>query len=582
MTKAAELAKIISASGVVSGVGFTAGNAVLAEAELELLDGLTAGTAIASKVITTDANIDSTGMRNLTISGELDAATLDISGNVDIDGTLETDAFSIASTAVTSTAAELNILDGVTSTATELNLLDGVTSTTAELNILDGVTSTAAELNILDGVTSTTAELNILDGVTSTTAELNILDGVTSTAAELNILDGVTSTATELNLLDGVTSTTAELNILDGVTSTAAELNILDGVTASATDINLIDGITNGTVIASKAIITDSNKDITGGRNITISGELDAATLDISGDIDVDGTTNLDVVDIDGALTQDGGAVFNEASADVDFRVESNGNANMFLVDGGNNRVGIGTATPASLLEVSDLTTTASITIRSDRSGGGNLQFADQDDINVGYISYQHNNNRMVFRAGDNQQVYIDAAGCLLLGTTSPGSAGNGDLVVNGGAFIGGSAAANKLDDYEEGTWTPTSSCTGGNGSLGHASQVGHYTKVGNMVNITCYMSLNSVSGASGEFRIAGVPFTSKNATNAYITGGLWMNSTISGQIFDGDFNETLYLAPNDTTIRFFAKNGAGAFAQLNVSHLGAGSDFMVNITYRV
>ena len=106
----------------------------------------------------------------------------------------------------------------------------GVTSTAAELNILDGVTSTAAELNILDGVTSTAAELNILDGVTSTYAELNILDGVTSTAAELNILDGVTSTAAELNILDGVTSTTAELNILDGVTSTAAELNKVDAL----------------------------------------------------------------------------------------------------------------------------------------------------------------------------------------------------------------------------------------------------------------------------------------------------------------------------------------------------------------
>jgi len=68
------------------------------------------------------------------------------------------------------------------------------------------ITSTGAELNILDGVTSTTAELNILDGVTSTTAELNILDGVTSTAAELNILDGVTATATEINRLDGVAS----------------------------------------------------------------------------------------------------------------------------------------------------------------------------------------------------------------------------------------------------------------------------------------------------------------------------------------------------------------------------------------
>ena len=243
MTKAAELAKIISASGVVSGVGFTAGNAVLAEAELELLDGLTAGTAIASKVITTDANIDSTGMRNLTISGELDAATLDISGNVDIDGTLETDAFSIASTAVTSTAAELNILDGVTSTATELNLLDGVTSTTAELNILDGVTSTAAELNILDGVTSTTAELNILDGVTSTAAELNILDGVTSTAAELNYSDT---------------------------------------------------GQAVGVVVASKVVTADANKDVATLRNVTATtfiGNIDAVDGDFNGTLEADAIT---------------------------------------------------------------------------------------------------------------------------------------------------------------------------------------------------------------------------------------------------------------------------------------------------
>jgi len=53
------------------------------------------------------------------------------------DGTVEADAISIAGTTITSTAAELNILDGVTSTATELNLLDGVTATTAELNYLD-------------------------------------------------------------------------------------------------------------------------------------------------------------------------------------------------------------------------------------------------------------------------------------------------------------------------------------------------------------------------------------------------------------------------------------------------------------
>ena len=60
----------------------------------------------------------------------------------------------VGGTTITSTGAELNILDGVTATAAELNILDGVTATAAELNILDGVTSTAAELNRLDGVAS--------------------------------------------------------------------------------------------------------------------------------------------------------------------------------------------------------------------------------------------------------------------------------------------------------------------------------------------------------------------------------------------------------------------------------------------
>tara|TARA_R100001440_G_scaffold54406_1_gene74223 strand:- start:186 stop:6605 length:6420 start_codon:yes stop_codon:yes gene_type:complete len=68
-----------------------------------------------------------------------------------IIGALTTSGITIGGTAVTSTAAELNILDGVTSTTAELNILDGVTSTTAELNILDGVTATTAELNTLDG-----------------------------------------------------------------------------------------------------------------------------------------------------------------------------------------------------------------------------------------------------------------------------------------------------------------------------------------------------------------------------------------------------------------------------------------------
>ena len=206
-----------------------------------------------------------------------------------------TDKLAINGTAVTSTAAELNILDGVTSTTAELNILDGVTSTAAELNILDGVTSSAAELNILDGVTATAAEINTLDGITAVVGELNALDlGSTAVgtaiASKAVILDSnkdytglrnVTATGeVSMGTLDiggtNVTSTAAELNILDGVTATAAEINTLDGVTAVVGELNALDlGSTAvGTGIASKAVILDSNKDYTGIRNFTITGNL--------------------------------------------------------------------------------------------------------------------------------------------------------------------------------------------------------------------------------------------------------------------------------------------------------------------
>jgi hypothetical protein len=86
---------------------------------------------------------------------------------VDITATIDLGSLIIGGTTVTSSAAELNILDGVTATAAELNILDGVTATAAELNILDGVTATTAELNILDGATLSTAELNYVTGATS-------------------------------------------------------------------------------------------------------------------------------------------------------------------------------------------------------------------------------------------------------------------------------------------------------------------------------------------------------------------------------------------------------------------------------
>ena len=107
---------------------------------------------------------------------------------------------------------------------------------------LTGVTSTAAELNILDGVTATAAELNLLDGVTATTAELNHVDGVTSNVQTQMDTKAPVASPTFTGRVTAPTvnaSTALEIGGV-AVTATAAELNKMDGVTVSASDINSV------------------------------------------------------------------------------------------------------------------------------------------------------------------------------------------------------------------------------------------------------------------------------------------------------------------------------------------------------
>jgi len=123
---------------------------------------------------------------------------------------------------VTMNAANAVVFEGATADAyeTTLSIMDPTADHTQYLinqggyipvlaaSTTTAITSTPAELNILDGVTADKDELNILDGVTATAGELNILDGVTANKDELNVLDGIPAglTATELGYVDGVTS----------------------------------------------------------------------------------------------------------------------------------------------------------------------------------------------------------------------------------------------------------------------------------------------------------------------------------------------------------------------------------------
>jgi len=125
-------------------------------------------------------------------------------------------------------------------------------------------------------------------------------------------------------------------------------------------DLEAIDDITAGIVSASKAAIVDTNKDITGFRNVTLTGELDAGSLDISGDADIAGTTNLDDTDIDGTLVVDGSNISLDSTSTLN-------------IDNSNTSNGITIGTATSGVPVSIGHSTSEVTINDNLNVTGDL-----------------------------------------------------------------------------------------------------------------------------------------------------------------------------------------------------------------
>ncbi len=105
-----------------------------------------------------------------------------------------------------------------------------------------------------------------------------------------------------------------------------------------------------------------------------------------------------------------------------------------------------------------------------------------------------------------------------------------GTLTANGIKFPATqvpSSDANTLDDYEEGTWTPTVVGNSTAGTDTPSSLRAYYTKVGNQVTLYCGMSFSAASGGSGYAQIGGIPFAYKSSSAAI------------GSVFTNSFNFT-------------------------------------------
>jgi hypothetical protein len=288
---------------------------------------------------------------------------------------------------------------------------------------------------------------------------------------------------------------------------------------------------------------------------------------------------------ISSGATLNGGVVVNEPGADVDFRIESDTNTHALFVDGATGNAGIG-GVP------SDWTSTAHIGKVLQAGGASYFGRTDNSDAYVGSNVYRDTSDwkriatgaaALLQQSGSTHYLYGVASGSANAAITWTQLAQVGldsSLALQGATSQSGtgitfpatqsaSSNANTLDDYEEGSFTPTAVCTGQ--TITYTVQGGSYTKIGNIVRVQINIVINTVSGAAGSnTTISGLPFSNGDTT--------YSGQAVIG--YNDGFANTIYAAWITGTDMLFRSgtrssgNDAGGFT--------AGGYIYINAVYRV
>ena len=228
----------------------------------------------------------------------------------------------------------------------------------------------------------------------------------------------------------------------------------------------------------------------------------------------VDGVTLKDGgIAATGDISLDGGNfVFNESSADKDFRVESDNSTHAFFVEGSDGGIGIGVSSIEANAQVHIEGAEEYVVIKHAAQMGIKLY---GDDTNV-LFSYDKSANAItggfdINHATGDLNIYTKASGGSFSSKAKLHSAGV--LSVPAGIELGSgldATASNVLDDYEEGTFTPDFDDSSNNSPTSMTAAQGFYTKVGRLVTVQIYVEVNSKgSGMNGNvMRISNLPFT--------------------------------------------------------------------------
>jgi hypothetical protein len=261
--------------------------------------------------------------------------------------------------------------------------------------------------------------------------------------------------------------------------------------------------------------------------------------------------------------------VFSVFNNTIDGNFEVGGNltvdTNTLHVDSTNNRVGVGTTSPVghggfssgrvvevknsenantaadnSTISITSSNRHAGLSLESGANRNGYIQFGDPDDDDVGGITYVHTNNDMLFKTAATERLRILGGGGL--------------------TFNGDTATANALDDYEEGTFSPTLGASSSNPTIAYSQRQGRYVKVGNIVHFAVHILCGSFSGGSGPLQIQNLPFTMENVSNMFyaVTVGLSNNFTTTAP-------QGGLVLPNTTTMNLYHNEGTNSYSDLRV-----------------
>lgn len=194
---------------------------------------------------------------------------------------------------------------------------------------------------------------------------------------------------------------------------------------------------------------------------------------------------------VEGAVVHDGDLTVDNINLSGNTISTTNTNGDLLLDPNGTGKVGVNELSPDRTFSV---TAAAVIPVRFESTGRDNqLEFANS----VGTPKIGSFDDNFLILTGGSETVRVDSSGHLIV------PAG-----ITLGTATGSYVAANTIDDYEEGVFTPTYVGSGGNPTVAYGTQSGIYTKVGRLVTFRIALVTTSSSGGSGNLEISGLPFT--------------------------------------------------------------------------